>query len=423
MATEVIIPSLGEVVEDVTILDWFKSEGEPVEEGEPLLEVESEKVTTEIASPASGILDRIFYQKGSKVRITQVVAIIVAKGEAMPESYGEPSPSASARISTISPEQAPMPGEKPDHIRAAPIARKMAQEKGIDLSLVTPTGPHGTIMKKDVEAYLASIQKKGEGQREAERAAITEEMVRAGTEEAVRPATEAISGRIVPLSSMRQTIARRMTESAFGAPHIYLFNELCMDPLIALRESLKSRIEPLLHYPISINDFIVKATALTLREFPYLNARWEGEEIRLLEEINIGLAVALDEGLVAPAILEVDRLGLEEIAQQRIDLVERARQNKLQRIELKRGTFTITSLASFGIIHFTAIINPPQSAILSVGVTQEKLVMRESKVCVKRVAIMGLSVDHRVADGSYGAGFLDSLKAKIENPTFAFLHL
>jgi pyruvate dehydrogenase E2 component (dihydrolipoamide acetyltransferase) len=404
MAVEVIVPSLGEVVEEVTILHWFRSEGDRVNKEEPLLEIESEKVTTEIGAPVSGILGRILYPQGSKVRITQVVAIIINEGEALPETYRKPPSSLAAQ--TI--RQVTSISEKTiERLRVAPLARKIAEREGINLALVQPTGPHGTVMKKDVAAYLAIIQKQKEETRRVEGAPT---------------AARAIPGQKVPLTSMRKTIARRMVKSAFSAPHLCVFSELGMDALLEIRETLKSSYKEPLEFRISINDFWMKAVALSLKEFPYLNARWEEEEIQLLEEINIGLAVALEEGLIVPAVSQVDRLGLEEIARQRIELVERARQGKLQKIELERGTFTITSLATFGVTHFTAIINPPQSAILSVGATQEKLVMQEGKVCSKRVAIAGLSIDHRVADGAYGAAFLDSLKRRIENPIATFLH-
>ena len=412
MAVEVIIPSLGEVVEDVTILNWFKSEGDRVQKGEPLLEVESEKVTTEIPSPASGILGKILYPKGAKVGITKIVAIIVAEGETLPEEYRVTPPGLTARA--IPPSAgAPLEAEKRmDRIRVAPLARKIAEKEGIDLSLVKPTGPHGTIMKKDVEAYLASIQQQKEEKKELE-IPVNGKVTGA---EMVPTALRPIPGQKVPLSTMRKTIARRMVKSAFNAPHLCLFSELGMDALWEMRETLKASYEAPPQFRISMNDFLMKAVALTLKGFPYLNARWGEEEIQLLEEVNIGLAVALDEGLIVPAIPQVDRLGLEEIARQRIDLMERAKQGKVQKFELERGTFTITSLANFGITHFTAIINPPQSAILSVGATQEKLVMQEGKVGSKRFAIVGLSIDHRVADGAYGAAFLDSLKKKVENP-------
>jgi pyruvate dehydrogenase E2 component (dihydrolipoamide acetyltransferase) len=401
MAVEVIIPALGEVVEEVIILKWFKSEGEKVKKGEALLEVESEKVNTEIPTPEAGILGKILYPKGSKVRITTTVAIIVAEGETLPETYREAPPTPVSKASPSLTGGAPESGERNGRIRVAPLARRIAEKEGIDLSLVKPSGPHGTIMKKDVENYLASMK-----------------VARA---EMVATPSRPISGQKISLSTMRKTIARRMAKSASTIPHLCLFAELGMSSLLEMRETIKASYKEPSQFNLSVNDFLMKAVALTLREFPYLNARWGEEEIQLMEEINIGLAVAVDDGLIVPAISGVDRLGLEEIALQRIDLVEKARQGKLQQFELDRGTFTISSLANFGVRQFTAIINPPQSAILSVGATQEKLVMQEGRVGSTKSAIVGLSVDHRVTDGAYGGAFLDSLRKKIENPVLLFL--
>jgi len=415
MAVEVIVPSLGEVVEEVIILNWFKAEGDRVAKDEPLLEVESEKVTTQIHSPASGILGRILYSKGAKVRITTVIAWIVAEGEAVPEVYAPPSPGLAAKAPGVAAEATVQEERKPGRLRVAPLARRIAEKEGIDLSLVKPTGPHGTIMKKDVEDYLASCQKQ-------KKVGAVGDEIKKVEPEGVPAAVRAIPGQKVSLTLMRKTIARRMVKSAFSAPHMCLFREIGMDALLDLREILQARYQDPSQFRISINDFLLKAVALTLKEFPYLNARWEEEEIQLLEEINIGLAVALEEGLIVPAIPNVDRLDLEEIARQRNDLVEGARRGRLQKVELARGTFTVTSLAGLGISHFTAIINPPQSAILTVGETQDKLVMVDEKVSVKRIAIFGICLDHRVADGAYGAGFLEALKKRIENPIPTFLH-
>lgn len=409
MALEVIVPALGEVVEEVVILRWLKAEGERVQKGDPLLEVESEKVTTEIPSPGSGILGKILFPKGSRVGVTKVVAILLAEGEALPA--GVQAAIAPATAPEALPAQVPSSGTQAGRIRVAPVAKKMAEKEGIDLSKVKPTGPHGTIMKKDVEDYLATIRREKEVPKPAPPAAPPTP---------ARPA--ATAGQTVPLSMMRETIAKRMAKSASTVPHIYLFCEIGMDPLFEMREVLKRHHKESTPFPISINDFILKATAMTLREYPYLNAQYQEGAIRLVEEVNIGLAVALEEGLTVPAIPAVDRLGLREIAQLRMDLVERARQGRLQRAEIERGTFTVTSLANFGITHFTAIINPPQSGILSIGMTQEKLVMKEGKIEVCRFALFGLAVDHRTADGAYGAGFLDALKKKLENPVITFLH-
>ncbi len=407
MPLEVIVPALGEVVEEVVILRWLKAEGEQVQKGDPLFEVESEKVTTEIPSPGSGILGKILFPKGSRVGVTKVVAILLAEGEAWPA--GIRAPAAPAAAPGAPSGEVALAETKAERIRVAPVAKKMAEKEGIDLSQVKPTGPHGTIMKKDVEDYLAMTRKQKEAPKPAP----------AAPPAPARPA--AALGQAVPLSMMRETIAKRMVKSASTVPHIYLFCEIDMDPLFEMREVLKRDHKESTPFPISINDFILKATAMTLREYPYLNAQYQEGAIRLVEEVNIGLAVALEEGLTVPALPAVDRLGLRQIAQMRMDLVERARQGKLQKAEIERGTFTITSLANFGITQFTAIINPPQSGILSIGMTQEKLVMKEGKIEVCRFALFGLSVDHRTADGAYGAAFLDALKKKLESPVITFL--
>jgi pyruvate dehydrogenase E2 component (dihydrolipoamide acetyltransferase) len=443
MATEVIIPALGVVVETVKILKWLKSEGDRVKEGEALLEIESEKVTTEISSPASGIVGCILYPEGSEVPITKVAAVIVAEGEAVPESYRRraeeaPPPSVTMASPFVAPGET---REKP--LKAAPAAKKLAEKEGVDLSLVRPTGPHGTIMKKDVEAYLASAVSQKPPQRvstlarkEAERLGVSVEGIQGtGTRGRVmradvlraaeRPKAiseeEDLFGKVIPMEKIRRVIARRMSESAFTAPHIYLFADLNMEKVLIVREIILEDFERQFKIRPSINDFLIKAVALTLREYPLLNATLKGDEIHVYPEINVGLAVALDDGLIVPAIPRADELGLGTIAQMRVDLVERAKKGKLNIEEVQRGTFTVSSLANFDISFFTAILNPPQSGILSVGSTQDQLYLDNGQVKARKVATCGLSVDHRIVDGAVGAAFLQGLKKKLENPSYAFL--
>jgi pyruvate dehydrogenase E2 component (dihydrolipoamide acetyltransferase) len=225
------------------------------------------------------------------------------------------------------------------------------------------------------------------------------------------------------MSGVRRVIARKMSESAFTAPHIYFFTDLWMDPLLEFREKVAADFERDFALRPSVNDFLIKAVALNILDFPMLNGQVKGEEIHILPEINVGLAVAVEEGLVVPAIAGADRVGLVEIVRQRVDLVERARKGRLSLPEMERGTFTVSSLAQFDITHFTAILNPPQSGILSVGKTDEKLVLVDGQVRVKRVATLGLSVDHRIIDGAVAAGFLQNLKRKLERPAYTFLAL
>jgi len=427
MATEVIIPALGVVVDKVKIVNWFKSEGDRVEKGEPLLEIESDKVVTEIPAPASGILRSILYEAGSEVGITKVVAVITEEGEA------EVPPRTSAK-----PETVKVP-------KAVPSAKKLAEEKGVDLALVTPTGPHGTIMKKDVEAYLAprgpeepkepkkvsgvakkvaaelgvsldTVEGTGPGGR-----VMKSDVLKAAKPSTPRLAEEGKPEEVIPMSKMRQVIAKRLSQSAFTAPHIYLFAEVDVDKLLDLRESIVEEFERRFKVRISINDFLIKAVALSIREYPYFNACLKGEAIHIRPNINVGLAVALDEGLIVPAVVNADKRSLGEIARERIDLVDRAKQGRLTMEEIERGTFTISSLSGFDVTFFTAIINPPQTGILSVGKVREHLFLEQGQVKVKRVMSLGLSADHRVIDGAVAARFLQAVKRRLECPVLCLL--
>jgi len=287
-------------------------------------------------------------------------------------------------------------------VKASPLARKVAETEGVSLEGIEGTGIRGRIMRADVDR------------------AITEE----GAPAVEREAAAGVGlGDTIPMSSVRKVIARRMSESAFTAPHIYFFTDICMDPLLRFRKEILPDFEKRFGLRPSVNDFLIKAVALNILDFPILNAQIQGEDIRIMPEINVGLAVAVDEGLVVPAIAGTAKAGLVDIVRQRQDLVQRARDGKMTLQEMQRGTFTISSLAMYDITHFTAILNPPQSGILSVGKTDEKLFMRDGQVEVKRVASMGLSVDHRIIDGAVAADFLQNLKWKLERPWFTFLDL
>jgi pyruvate dehydrogenase E2 component (dihydrolipoamide acetyltransferase) len=272
------------------------------------------------------------------------------------------------------------------------LARKLAEKKGISLEGVEGTGNRGRVMMADV--------------------------IRAIEKGVIPQNGKAMFGRTLPMSQMRRVIAKRMSQSAFTAPHIYFFTDVEMDTLDKLREEVLPGFEKNFRIRISINDFLIKAVALTIREFPMLNAIVKGEEIVVMPEINIGLAVALEEGLIVPAIPQADQLGLGEISRIRADLVERARARKLKLEEIERGTFTISSLAQFDITFFTAILNPPQSGILSVGKTVDHLALKEGKITLQKIARFGLSVDHRIIDGVVAAMFLQSLKSRLEKAAF-----
>jgi pyruvate dehydrogenase E2 component (dihydrolipoamide acetyltransferase) len=449
VAVEVVIPMLGITVERGKIVEWLKKEGDQVEKGEIIFIVEVEKATTEVESPASGILAKILIPVGLEVPILSVAAVITAPGEAIPEKFLEARPVAAVAggpqdaVSEATPPETPAaPPAAPAGLKVMPAARRLAKDRGVDLAGVRGTGPDGVILLKDVEAALPKetsarvstlarrlAEKEGVPLEQVEGTGVRGRIMRADVAAHVeRPAAAAGAaghgfGSKIPMSTVRKVIARRMSESAFTAPHIYFFTEVWMDPLLEFRSKIVAEFEKHFALRPSINDFLIKAVALNIADFPMLNAQIKGEEIYIMPEINIGLAVAVDEGLIVPAIPKADRAGLVEIIRQRTDLVERARKGRLTLAEMERGTFTISSLAQYDITHFTAILNPPQSGILSVGKTDEKLVLVDGQVKVNRITRLGLSVDHRIIDGAVAADFLQNLKGKLESPAFHFLAL
>ncbi len=326
-------------------------------------------------------------------------------------------------------------------LRAVPLARWMAKKERIDLSLAKGTGPKGVILPKDVERFRTTQSAVGKVVPAKKRSAsslarklaakkgislekingtgsrgriVMADVARAVEKGAISPSRQGLFGQTLPMTQMRKAIAKRMSLSAFTAPHIYFFTDVQMDALNKRREEILPDFERRFKVRISINDFFIKAVALSLGEFPMLNSRLQGEEIYIMPEINIGLAVALEEGLIVPAVPRADQLSLAEISQIRTELVDRARTRKLKLEEIERGTFTISSLAQFGITFFTAILNPPQSGILTVGKETDHLALREGKVITEKIARFGLSVDHRVIDGVLAAKFLESLKHRLE---------
>jgi pyruvate dehydrogenase E2 component (dihydrolipoamide acetyltransferase) len=290
---------------------------------------------------------------------------------------------------------APVSEKKPP--RVSPVAQKLAADLQISVDAVQGTGVQGKIMKADV--------------------------LKAAEESKSPTKEEGLFGKTLAMSKMRQVIARRLSGSAFTAPHIYLFIDVNMEKAIDLRDSILEDFEKKYHVRLSINDFLIKAVSLAIRDYPLLNATIRGDEIYIHPEINVGLAVALEDGLIVPAMTQVDRLGLGGIAQQRADLVDRARQGKLTLNEIERGTFTISSLGNFDVRFFTAIINPPQSGILSVGKIEDQLYREKGEVKERKVVHLGLSVDHRIIDGAVAARFLQTIKKIMENPSFYFLNL
>ncbi|MBI2986131.1 MAG: 2-oxo acid dehydrogenase subunit E2 [Deltaproteobacteria bacterium] len=393
MATDVIMPALGMAQEKGTLVSWLKAEGDSVTKGEPLMEVETDKATVEVEAPASGILAHVTAAPGDEVPVGQRIAVLVAPGESLPkQSTKAAPPSAAAAALTVSPPEpssvskaqaAPILGR----IAASPAARRIAKERGVDLASLKGSGPKGEIVAQDVQ--------------------------RAKEMESGAPGGPPRVKETVPLSAMRRIVGERMSKSKQTAPHFYVSMEVDMSEVNRKRAEWKEKKEEVVP---SINDFILWASAQGLRDFPLLNAAFTDKGIELHADINIAMAVALDEGLVAPVIRNADCLTLEQLAQQSRELAEKAQKKKLFPLDYEGGTFTVSNLGMLGADSFVAIINPPQCAILAVGQAAPRVVARGEKIIVRSMMTMTLSADHRIVDGAVAARFLKEVKERLEKP-------
>ena len=415
MATEVKLPRLGQGMESGTVVRWLKQEGERVEKGEALYELDTEKVTQEVEAEASGVLLKIAVQEG-EVPVGQTVAVIGEEGEDVPQAEetevdetpqeegsraperdAEREEGAEASASREMSEQVTevREQERNGRVKASPLARRIARERGIDLAQLRGTGPEGRIVAEDVErAELAPA--------EAPAAAP-----------AAPPPGEV---EVVPLTSIRKTIARRLTE-AWQAPVFQISMSADMSRALTLREQLvelaKDGPKP------TISDVLTKIAASALMRHRRLNAEFAGEEVRIHPSANVGMAVATDRGLVVPVIRGAERLSIQEVAAARVELVDRARGGKVQQADLEGGTFTISNLGMFGVEQFVAVLNPPQVAILAVGAIEEKPVIRDGEITARPLMSLTLTCDHRAVDGADAADFLRTVRSMLEEPGLA----
>ncbi|HUW72298.1 MAG TPA: 2-oxo acid dehydrogenase subunit E2 [Methanosarcinales archaeon] len=449
---EVIMPKLGLTMETGVIEKWHKKEGDKVEAGEVLFEVMTDKVSLEVEAYNSGIVRKIIRAEGEEVPVTEVIAYIGPADEAIPEA-------SAGKITT--PETLEAKDTISAKIKISPLARNIAENKGIDISKIIGTGPGGRIVKEDVEAYLPKPAAVG-GTEITERLkisplakAIAKEMgidylkepiigtgpggrivkeditafaeklkSSAGAQRTATSATPsiAIPGAAVkiksstPLKGMRKLIAERMFYSSQNIPHIILTSVMDVDALVALREKIKDKVSAVYNTKITYTDFIIKACATVLAEQPNVNASLVNETQIVYEDINVGLAVAIESGLIVPTIYNADKLSVFEIAKRRAELVEKAKQGKLTMEEITNGTFTISNLGMFGVRIFTAIINPPQGAILMVGEVYKAPAFVGDRIEPKQFMEISVAVDHRIIDGANGARYLQRLKEIIENP-------
>jgi pyruvate dehydrogenase E2 component (dihydrolipoamide acetyltransferase) len=419
MAEVVYMPKLSDTMTEGVVAAWNKNIGDAVKAGEILAEIETDKATMEFESFYDGVLLHIGVETGKSAPVNSILAIIGEKGEdiigLLSGTSAPAAESPKAETATVSEKtsvEAPKPepikesvvpvakaihvASNSDRLYASPLAKKLAEEKGIDISSVAGTGEGGRIVKRDVEHYTPYTP--------AERSFS-----------AASSGTESYHDETV--SQMRKTIARRLAESKFTAPHFYLTLSIDMDNAIAARKTLNA----MEGVKVSFNDMVIKAVALALKQHPNVNSAWMGDFIRRNEHVHIGVAVAVDEGLLVPVIRFADTKGLVQLSSEVKDYAKRAKDKKLQPSEWEGNTFTISNLGMFGIESFTAIINPPDSCILAVGGINEVAVVKNGQVVPGKVMKVTLSCDHRVVDGAMGASFLQTFKTYMENPVAMLL--
>jgi pyruvate dehydrogenase E2 component (dihydrolipoamide acetyltransferase) len=423
MEEVVLMPRLSDTMTEGVIAGWHKKVGDKVAKGEVLADIETDKATMELESYKDGILLYQGAQAGEKILVNQLLCIIgqpgldidsIVKSIKAPSTAEAPKPASPAAATTTASTQPSSPVSSPapattasatvvneGRIFASPLAKKIAKEKGIDLKYVQGTGEHGRITRTDLENYKPGNT--------------------SSTARAAAPRNTNFVGQVsfvdTPVSQMRKTIARRLSESLFTAPHFYLTMKINMDATIAAR-TVVNETAPV---KISFNDFIVKAVALALKQHPKVNSSWLGDVIRENHHVNIGIAVAVDEGLLVPVLRFADGLSLDEISVSVKEFAKKAKDKKLQPSDWEGSTFTISNLGMFGIDSFTAIINPPDACILAVGGIAQEPVVKNGQIVPGNVMNVTLSCDHRVVDGATGSAFLQTLKSYLEEPIRMFI--
>jgi pyruvate dehydrogenase E2 component (dihydrolipoamide acetyltransferase) len=427
MPIEILMPALSPTMTEGNVTKWLKREGEEVHSGDVLAEIETDKATMEFEAVDDGRLGKILVPDGAQgIKVNQPIALLLGEGEdasalekldvSAPQTVTAPpeQPPAKARSA---PEAPPAPARGNGRIFASPLARRMAQQTGLDLAAITGSGPQGRVVKADIEAALSA---------DRGAPAITRPVVQPQPAPLAAPAAApALSKERVlalagnppyterPLTAMRRVIARRLTESKQTVPHFYLTVDCEIDELLKFRAELNGKSDA---YRISVNDFVIRAAALALRQVPAANASWSDEAILLWDTVDIAVAVALEDGLITPIVKSADRKGLATIANETKDLAARARAGKLKLEEFQGGTFSISNLGMFGVRDFAAVINPPQGGILAVGAGEQRPVVKNGALAIATVMSCTLSCDHRAVDGAVGAQFLGAFKKLVEDP-------
>lgn len=394
MATKVVMEALSPTMEEGRLVTWLKKEGDAVSTGDPLAEVETDKAVMELVARADGVLRRILVTEGQTVDVATLIAVIAGADEDISGIVGEPVASeapqpASTAAAPVTAAAEPEPqdtGTTERRIKASPLARKLAGEKGIDLANVRGSGPAGRIIKKDLESV--------------------------GTAAFTAPASPVGESEDVPLTMIRKTIARRLASSLGPIPHFFLTTTVDMENVAQARAGLNAAGEG----KISFNDIIVKVVSMALSKHRACNAWWQEDHIRYFTEVHMSIAVAIEDGLITPVVRNANLKSLRDISAETKELVARAQQRKLAPEEYTGGTFSLSNLGMFGIDEFTAIINPPEAGIIAIGAIAEEPVAFNGEIVVRKRMKLTMSCDHRVIDGATGATFLQTVKLMLENP-------
>jgi len=436
--SEILMPRLSDTMEEGVVSSWQKKPGDAVAVGDVIVDIETDKAVMEYEAYEAGVLEKILVNEGETAAIGAPIAVLAPVGA--PAGTGGSAPEGGAPAAAAAPAAEPVRGQAPaaepvtvdapakaavnapaDGAEAAgtdrpasrppssPLARRLARENGIDLATLSGSGPGGRVVRADVEAAARAAGPAPSGARTEASAEVRSEAP------AVRPEAprEDPDTELVPLNRFRKVTARRLAESMRTAPHIYLTRTIDVEALIAFRATLNTALAPA---KVSVNDLIVKACATALREHPELNVSFTEEHLLVHKRVNVGVAVSIDDGLLVPVIRDADRKSVSQISAETRELAGRAREKRLTAQEMSGGTFSVSNMGMMGVEHFTAVINPPEAAILAVGAIRDEAVVRDGALVPGKRMTVTLSVDHRACDGATGAAFLDGLAGLLENP-------
>ncbi len=405
MPITILMPALSPTMTEGNLTRWFKNEGDAVAPGDIIAEIETDKATMEVESVDEGVMGKILVAEGTEeIAVNTPIAVLLEAGEdssalAGFEAAAAPAPKpAAAPEPAAAPAPAPQPAAAPaapsgQRVLASPLARRMAEQQGVDLAAVNGSGPNGRVVKADIEGYAGG----------------------APSAAAAPAAAGETPYDLVPVNNIRKVVARRLTESKQQVPHFYLTVDCEIDAMLAVRADLNSRAKDG-EFKISVNDVVIKAAAVALMEVPAANASWSDDGIKMYKQADISVAVAIDDGLITPIVRNANGKGLRTISDEMRDLSARAREGRLTPEEFQGGTFSISNLGMYGVKDFQAVINPPQGCILAVGAGEQRAIVKDGALAIATVMSCTLSVDHRVVDGAVGAEFLIAFKALIEDP-------